>query len=60
MWYAYILESVRNKRFYIGNTDNLKRRFEEHNQGRGGKYTSKQGKFKLIFYEAYVDKKRCA
>jgi putative endonuclease len=57
MWYTYILESIKNKNFYIGSTDDLKRRFKEHNQGRGGKYTKKQGKFKIVFYEAYVDKK---
>jgi predicted GIY-YIG superfamily endonuclease len=35
----------------------LKRRFEEHNQGRGGEYTKKQGKFRLVFYEAYIEKR---
>jgi len=57
MWYAYILESLKSRRLYVGSTDDLKRRFKEHNDGRGGKYTSKQGKFKLIFYEAYLNKK---
>jgi len=57
MWYAYILESLKSRRLYVGSTDGLKRRFKEHNDGRGGKYTSKQGKFKLIFYEAYLNKK---
>ena len=56
MWYLYILESLENNRLYVGSTNDLKRRFKEHNQGRGGKYTSKQSEFKLIFYEAYIDK----
>ena len=49
MWYVYVLENLKNARFYTGVTNDLKRRFTEHNQGRGGKYTKKQGKFKLIF-----------
>jgi len=57
MWYAYVLENVENKKFYIGSTDNLRRRVKEHNQGRGGNYTRKQGKFKIVFYEAFIEKK---
>lgn len=57
MWYLYVLENLKNGNFYTGSTDNLRRRFEEHNQGRGGGYTKKQGKFKLIFYEAFLNKK---
>ena len=56
MWYAYVLENIKNKRFYIGSTSDLRRRFKEHNQGRGGEYTKNQGKFKLVFYEAYIKK----
>ena len=57
MWYVYILESLKNSRLYVGYTDDLKRRFKEHNEGRGGTYTRKNGKWRLIFYEAYLEKK---
>jgi len=57
MWYAYILQSEKNKRLYIGFTDDLKRRLEEHNSGKGGKYTKDNRPFKLIFYEAFINKK---
>ena len=57
MWYTYVLESLKNGSLYIGYTDNLKRRFKEHNEGRGGAYTKKNGKWKLVFYEAYIEKK---
>lgn len=57
MWYTYVLENIRNKKLYIGSTADLRRRFAEHNHGRGGSYTRKQGKFGIIFYEAYVEKK---
>lgn len=39
---------------YVGSTDNLKRRFTEHNQGKGGKYTSDNRPFEVIYYEAYI------
>ncbi len=60
MWYAYVLESISNKTFYYGSTDNLRRRFVEHNTKRGGKYTARNAPFKLIFYEAYLEKKDAA
>ena len=57
MWYTYIIQSITNKRLYVGVSNNLKRRFREHNQGIGGKYTRDNRPFKLIFYEAYLEKK---
>ena len=57
MYYAYILQSIKNKKFYVGSTSDLRRRFQEHNDGRGGEYTKKNKPFKLIFYEAYISKK---
>ncbi len=56
MFYVYILESTKNKRLYVGVTNDLRRRFTEHNAGIGGDYTSKNKPFKLIFYEAYLNK----
>jgi putative endonuclease len=53
MFYTYILKSQKNNRLYVGSTDNLKRRFSEHNKGIGGTYTSKNRPFTLIYYEAY-------
>jgi len=50
------LQSEKNKRLYIGFTDNLKRRLEEHNGGSGGSYTKKNRPFKIIFYEAFGNK----
>ena len=56
MWYVYILESKKNKNLYKGITDNLRRRMDEHNSGKGGGYTRKNRPYKLIFYEAYIEK----
>ena len=57
MWYVYILESLKNGCFYTGYTKDLKQRIKEHNDGCGGVYTKNNGKWKLIFYEAYLEKK---
>ena len=56
MWYSYVLQSEKNKKLYTGVTDDLRRRFKEHNDGKGGKYTKDNRPFKLIFYEAYANK----
>ena len=56
MWYAYILKSQKNGRLYIGSTDNLKRRVLEHNSGIGGRYSNHNRPYKVIFYEAYIEK----
>ncbi|HQF43863.1 MAG TPA: GIY-YIG nuclease family protein [Ignavibacteriaceae bacterium] len=34
MFYVYILKSKSTNKFYIGHTNNLKRRLEEHNTGK--------------------------
>lgn len=57
MWYVYILKSKKNKKLYTGVTGNLKRRFSDHNSKKGSKYTSRNAPFKLIFYEAYLNKR---
>ncbi|KKU52016.1 MAG: Excinuclease ABC subunit C [Candidatus Moranbacteria bacterium GW2011_GWE2_47_10] len=57
MYYTYVLESLKNKRLYVGYTNDLKRRLSDHNAKRGSVYTSKNAPFKIIFYEAYLNKK---
>jgi putative endonuclease len=34
MWYVYILRSKKDGRVYVGSTDDLNRRLEEHREGR--------------------------
>ena len=53
MFYAYVLKSEKNGILYYGSTDDLKRRFSEHNSGIGGKYTKDNKPFELLYYEAY-------
>ena len=57
MYSVYLLENQNDRSWYIGFTTNLKRRIFEHNNKQGGRTTIiKQGKWKLIYAEAYVDR----
>ena len=52
MYFIYVIKSLKNKRYYIGSTNNLKRRLEEHNSGKS-KYTRLTKPFRLIYKEEY-------
>ncbi|PIR97928.1 MAG: hypothetical protein COT89_01595 [Candidatus Colwellbacteria bacterium CG10_big_fil_rev_8_21_14_0_10_42_22] len=52
MFYVYILRSKKSNKLYIGSTNNLKRRIEEHNSGKSS-YTKKYMPYELIYFEAY-------
>lgn len=56
MHYVYLIKSETSNFQYIGNTNDLKRRFEEHNACKeiSTKYNAP---YKLIYYEAYADKR---
>ena len=56
MYYTYVLQSLKDKDFYTGFTGNLKPRFDQHNQG-VVESTKDRKPFKLIYYEACLDKK---
>ena len=51
MFYTYVLKSEKSGRFYTGYTNDLRKRFREHNSGQSS-YTAKRGPYKLIYYEA--------
>jgi len=53
MFYVYVLKSSKDKALYIGCTNDLKRRFEEHNKGLS-KATKNRAPFVLIYYESYL------
>ena len=52
MHYVYVLKSSKDGRLYTGLTNNLKKRFEEHNQGFVTS-TKFRRPLRLIYYEAY-------
>jgi len=56
MYYVYILEDQTDKSWYIGYSANLKRRIKEHLSGDGCQTTSRKQDWRLIYYEAYLNK----
>jgi len=56
MFFVYVIRSKVDRNLYIGSTNDLKRRFKEHNSGRV--FSTKLRKpFELIYYEAYRNEK---
>lgn len=54
---VYVLENTNDHSWYIGQTDDLKRRVKQHNSGQGGQTTKRKiGSWKLIYAEAYCNK----
>jgi len=52
MFYVYMLKSTKKEYHYVGSTEDLKRRIEEHNQGKT-KSIKHLVPFELLYYEAY-------
>lgn len=50
--YTYILKCADNS-LYTGWTNNLKKRLEDHNLGKGAKYTRARLPVALVYYETY-------
>ncbi len=56
MFYVYVLKSKKDDRLYIGFTNDLKRRFLEHNKGLV-ESTKPRRPFVLVYYEAFASEK---
>lgn len=55
MHYVYLIYSTRLSEFYIGQTSDLKKRFESHNQANN--IATKDGvPWRLVYYEAFPTK----
>jgi len=50
MYYTYVLQSKKDKQFYVGFTEDLKLRFEQHSKGRV-ESTRDRRPLALIYYE---------
>lgn len=54
MYYTYVLQSLKDKKWYTGFSNDLKRRFKDHNKGLVFT-TTKRRPFVLIYYEACLN-----
>lgn len=55
MWYLYILE-CQNKALYTGVTNDIERRFKDHQAGNGGHYTSYNRPNRILYTEKFENK----
>lgn len=54
MWF-YILASQKNGTLYVGVTNHLSRRVQEHRDGRGSQFAGRYGVTRLVYAEHYND-----
>ncbi len=58
-YFVYILESVKDKTYYVGSTNDLIDRFERHNEGRVN-YTKSRKPWKLVYFEEHSSRSSAA
>lgn len=54
MFYTYIIRSKKNNKVYTGSTNDLRKRFKQHNQGKST-WTKGRGPWEIIYYEASLN-----
>jgi putative endonuclease len=54
-YFVYILASKPQGTLYIGVTNNLHRRVQEHRDGKGGAFTKRYDVKMLVWFEHFVD-----
>jgi len=55
MYFIYLLECA-DKSIYTGITTDVKRRFEEHKEGKASHYTNARGAVKILYTEKCKDR----
>jgi len=55
LWFLYILECS-DGTLYTGITNDLTRRTQKHNEGKGARYTRTRTPVKLVYYETCVNR----
>jgi putative endonuclease len=53
MYYVYILASRRHGTLYIGVTNSLRKRLEQHRSGVGSSFVKTYGVYLLVYVESY-------
>ena len=54
-YFVYILASQQQGTLYIGVTNDLRRRVQEHCDGEGGTFTKRYGVSRLVWFEHHFD-----
>lgn len=54
-YYTYILSNKNRTVIYIGYSDNLKRRINQHKTGNGANFTRKYSVYDLIYFEVFKE-----
>ena len=56
-YFVYLIGSYKNSKFttYVGYTNNLKKRLELHNKGKGAKFTRGRT-WKILYAEKFINK----
>ena len=54
-FFVYVLESLSDKSWYIGFTNDISKRLEEHNNGQSY-YTKRKMPWKILYYEVSYEK----
>jgi putative endonuclease len=52
MYFVYVLQSRDNGTYYIGQTENVEKRIDEHNRGKSA-YTKRKAPWNLIYVEEF-------
>jgi putative endonuclease len=55
MWFVYVVR-CKDRTLYTGVTTDVKRRVEEHNDGRGARYTRSRCPVTLVYRERVTDR----
>lgn len=55
MWFVYVLQCLDGS-LYTGSTNNIEKRFLDHQNGKGGRYTSSHKPIKLVYSEKLASK----
>ena len=56
MWCVYVIQHTETRQHYIGSTSDLTKRVDQHNQGMTKATQRKDGRWILIYAEAYRSK----
>ena len=54
-YYVYVIQSLKDNRYYIGSSSDVEKRLEYHNSGRQ-RSTRHRTPFRLVYHEAFESK----